>query len=251
MSKTNEIIKLSDDDEESSHLVKELGDDEDDPTPKQIFNAIAKMSKAQKETSDFLKTNKVNIEKIPLIVAVQNKHELRITRLEKQLDFMQQKDKENNLIIHGVPRVAPENVAVVFRKLTKLLLGVDKLDVQFISAMKVKAGGSDVPIVVRLTHVRDKILLLKKKKEKGDIFLEQLGFDVSKMENRKVFFSTQLIQPVYNLLKEAKKMKQLGFEFIWSRNTSVFIQQNAAAKKIKFDSIDELEQFKLTLNDNK
>lgn len=246
MPKINEVIKVSDD-EDNGHIVEELGDGDEDPTPKQIFNAIAKMSKAQKETSDFLKTNKVNIEKIPLIVSVQNKHELRITRLEKQLDFMQQKDKDNNLVIHGVPKVAPDNLAVVFRKLTKLLLGVEKLDVEYISAMKVKAGGNDVPIVVRLTHVRDKILLLKKKKEKGDIFLEQLGFDITKMENRKVFFSPQLIQPVYNLLKEAKKMKTLGFEFIWSRNTSVFIQQNAGAKKIKFDSIDELEQYKKTL----
>lgn len=241
-----DVIEVEDDD----HTIDELEDGDPDPTPKQIFNAIAKISKGQKETSDFIKKNKVNIEKIPSILSVQNKHELRISRLEKQLGFMQQKEKENNLMIHGIPKVAPEKLPVVFRKLTKILLGVDNLTPEYISAMKVSPGAKDVPIVVRLSHVRDKMLLLQKKKEKGDILLEQLGFDISKVENRKVFFSSQLIQPVYMLLKEAKKMKQSGYEFIWSRNTSVFIQKNAGAKKFKFDSMEELEQYKNTLKES-
>lgn len=88
---------------------------------------------------------------------------------------------------------------------------------------------------------------MKKKKEKGDVFIEQLGFDVTKMENKKIMLSPQLMSPVYNLLREAKKLKSLDYQFIWSRNTSVFIQKRADTRKIKFDCLDELEQFKLTL----
>lgn len=57
----------------------------------------------------------------------------------------------------------------------------------------------------------------------------------------------QLIPSVYNLLKEAKKMKSLGYQFIWSRNTSVFMQKDAESRKIKIDSFDELDQFKKSL----
>lgn len=67
---------------------------------------------------------------------------------------------------------------------------------------------------------------MKKKREKGDIMLEQLGFDVSKVENRKIFISNHLISSVYNLLKEARKMKQHGYQFAWSRGTTVFIQKS-------------------------
>lgn len=71
---------------------------------------------------------------------------------------MQQREKENNLIIHGIPRVATEKLPLVFRKLIKVIMGVDGLDFEFISAMKVKPGAKDNPIVVRFVHIKDKIL---------------------------------------------------------------------------------------------
>lgn len=69
----------------------------------------------------------------------------------------------------------------MFRKLTKAILGSEGFEFEFISAMKVKPGAKDYPIVVRLSNLKDKILLMQKKKEKGDVFIEQLGFDVSKI----------------------------------------------------------------------
>lgn len=246
--------------EEEGHpsILKPLGKDDADPSPKEIFNAIVNLSnshnklavdvnKFQKETSEFIKANKPNIEKIPELLDVQAKQGERIFKLERQLDFMQQREKEKNLIIHGIPRVSADKLPLVFRKLTKALLGVDGLEVEFVSAMKMKPGAKDNPIVVRFLHMKDKIALMKKKKEKGDVFIEQLGFDVSKIENKKIILSPQLISSVYNLLKEAKKMKLLGYQFIWSRNTSVFIQKSPDSTKIKFDSLDELIKYKMSL----
>lgn len=202
MKNNEEIFDVTDD--LPTGILKPLGEDDADPSPKEIFNAIVNLSashqkllndvyKFHKETSEFIKVNKTNIEKIPNVIEVQAKQGERITKLEKQLEFMQQKEKDNNLVIHDVPKVSTEKLSLVFRKITKILLGVDGLDLEFISAIKVKPNSTDHPILARLTHLKDKEILLKKKKEKGDIYIEQLGFDVTKITNTKIFLSSQLI----------------------------------------------------------
>lgn len=243
-------IVISDDDESS--LVP-LGEKDEEPSLKQIYNVIVglvashnKLAKDvygfQKETNDFLELNKVNIENIPTLMEGNKIMEIKMIKMEKQLEFINQKEKLNNIVINGIPKIATDKLPLILHKITKILLSRD-VNFEYISAMKVKPGSKSVPIVVNLTHERDKYLLMKKKKEIGEIFIEQLGFDVTKLPNSQVFLSNHLITSVYNLLKEARKLKKRGFEFVWTRNTSVFIQKDSTSEKIKFDSVLELEGF--------
>lgn len=260
MTETGEILVLDDEEENVAagiDVLKQLGSDDDDPTPKQIFNAIVTLalshkklssdvSKFQKETSTFLNKNKVNIEKIPELVEDNKKLTVKVNYLEKCVEVMQQRSKDKNIIINGIPKIATDKLPVIFKKITKIIMGCE-IPFEYVSAMNVKPGSKSQPIVVCCTNSQDKAALMKKKRVKGDIVLEQLGFDVTKVENRKVFISNHLIYPVYNLLKEARKMKQQGFQFVWSRGTSVFVQKNEGSPKIHFDSMEELEKFKATL----
>lgn len=250
MSKGEEKIVISDDDE---IMLVPLREDDEDPSPKQIYNAIVglvashnKLAKDvygfQKETNDFLKLNKGNIENIPKIMEGNKMLETKMIKLEKQIEFINQKEKLNNIVINGIPKIATDKLPIILHKITKILLSRD-VNFEYISAMKVKPGSKSVPIVVNLTHESDKHLLMKKKKEIGEIFIEQLGFDVTKIPNSQVFLSNHLITSVYTLLKEARKLKKRGFEFVWTRNTSVFIQKDSTSQKIKFDSVLELEGF--------
>lgn len=86
-------------------FLKPLGKNDADPSPKEIFNAIANLSNNhnklaanvetfQKETNEFIKANKLNIEKLPEVFMVQQKQGERIDKLETQLEFMQQRDKQ-------------------------------------------------------------------------------------------------------------------------------------------------------------
>lgn len=254
MPANEEVLVIEDEDFDVLH---QLGNDDADPTPKQIFNAIVGLSRShqklakdvnkfQKETSAFLVKHKSNIEKIPEIVEDNKKFEVRINRLEKCVEVMQQKEKDRNVIINGIPKISADKLPVMFRKITRIILGCE-IDFEYVSAMNVKPGSKAVPIVVCCSKSKDKALLMKKKREKGDISLEQLGFDITKVENRKVFISNHLISPVYQLLKEARKMKQHGFQFAWSRGTTVFIQKSENAPKVQFNSLDDLENFRTTL----
>lgn len=92
------ILVLDDEEEEvlanGIDVLKQLGNDDADPTPKQIFNAIVALSvshkkltsdvsKFQKETSAFLNKNKVNIEKITELVEENKKLTVKVNYLEK------------------------------------------------------------------------------------------------------------------------------------------------------------------------
>lgn len=252
----NEVLLIEEDEE--IDVLHQLGTEDADPTPKEIFNAIVGLSRShqklsndvnkfRKETSAFLMKHKTNIEKIPEIVEDNKKLEVRVNRLEKCVEMMQQKEKDRNVIINGIPKISTDKLPIMFRKITKIILGCD-IDFEYISAMTVKPGSKATPIVVCCSKSKDKALLMKKKREKGDISLEQLGFDVTKVENRKIYISNHLITPVYQLLKEARKMKQHGYQFAWSRGTTVFIQKSESSPKVHFNSLDELEKFKTTLH---
>lgn len=162
MSSEDNIIILDDDE---SMLIP-LGVNDDEPSPKQIYNAIVglavshnKLAKDvyafQTETNKFLKSNKDNIEKIPQILNENKILEVKITKLEKQVDFINQKEKVNNIVINGVPKIAVDKLPIILHKITKILVGRD-VSYEYISAMKVKPGSKSNPIVVKVTHERDK-----------------------------------------------------------------------------------------------
>lgn len=51
-----------------------------------------------------------------------------------------------------------------------------------------------------------------------------------------------LIAPVYGLFKEARKLKQNGYQFVWVRGCTVFIQKDKNAKKLAINSLEELNK---------
>lgn len=75
--------------------------------------------------------------------------------------------------------------------------------VEFTTILKDKTGKFN-SILVGVRTLKDKIRLMKKNNELGDIFLEQLGFDISKIKNAPVFLSDHLIPTIYGLLREAR-----------------------------------------------
>lgn len=232
-------------------ILKPLGVTDAEPTCKEIFNAIVNLSnshnklssdvtKFQLETSEFIKKNKMNIEKIPQLATDQNLLIEKVNRMEKRLDYFQQKSNAKNIIISGIPRVTVDLLPRIFGKIVKILLGTNEIiPIEFITVLKDKTGKFN-SILVGLLTLKDKILLMKKKKEQGDLFLEQLGFDITKMDNSLVFLSDHLIGSVYGLLREARKLKKEGFQFVWCRGCTVFVQKDKESRKFIVNCLDDL-----------
>lgn len=92
----NDDVIVLDENEVQPAILKPLGEDDADPSPKEIFNAIVNLSnghnklaadvqKFQKETSEFIRINKSNIEKLPDLFDVQVKQGEKNGKLERQL----------------------------------------------------------------------------------------------------------------------------------------------------------------------
>lgn len=237
----------------SQPIMKPLGESDADPSPKEIFNAIVNLSnshnklsfdvtKFQLETSTFIKNNKVNIEKIPQIICDQNQLVEKVNSIEKRLEYFQQKSNIKNVIISGIPHCVPELLPRIFSKVVKALLGpAEVIPTEFITILRDKSGQFN-SILVGLSTLKDKVKLMKSKKEKGDLFLEEIGFDVTKVKNARVFLSDHLIAPVYALFREARKLKQNGYLFVWVRGCTVFIQKDKESNKMRINCLDDLKK---------
>lgn len=168
MSSNDDVLVIEEDDStiKDRTVLQQLGNEDDDPTPKQIFNAIVALSlphqkltsdvsKFQKETSAFLKKNKSNIERIPELVADNKKMEVKVSRLEKCIEVMQQKEKDRNVtrnvIINVIPKVSADRLPIIFKKITKIVMG-SEIEFEYISAMNVKPGSKSQPIVIRCVN---------------------------------------------------------------------------------------------------
>lgn len=81
---------------------------------------------------------------------------------------MQQRDKDKNIIINGIPKISAEKLPIVFKKITKIIMGCE-IAFEYVSTMNVKPGSKSQPIVVCCVNSQDKAILMKKKHEKGDI----------------------------------------------------------------------------------
>lgn len=126
-------------------ILKPLGVTDAAPTCKEIFNAIVNLSnshnklssdvtKFQLETSEFIKKNKMNIEKIPQLATDQNLLIEKVNRMEKRLDYFQQKSNAKNIIISGIPRVTVDLLPRIFGKIVKILLGTNEIiPIEFIT----------------------------------------------------------------------------------------------------------------------
>lgn len=231
--------------------MKPLGDSDAEPTGKEIFNAIVSLSnshnklsadvkKFQLETSEFIKKNKLNIEMIPQIANDQKQLSDKVNSMEKRLDFFQQRSNMKNLIISGIPKVTPDLLSRVFAKVVKVLLGpTEVIPVEFITVMKDKSGKFNA-ILVGLQNLKDKVKLMKMKKEKGELFLEELGFDITKMNNSPVYLSDHLIGSVFALLREARKLKKDGYQFVWCRGCTIFVQKDKDSVKYTVNCNEDL-----------
>lgn len=243
-----EIIESEDN---SMILMKPLGASDAEPTGKEIFNAIVNLSnshnklscdvkKFQLETSEFIKKNKLNIEMIPQIANDQKQLIEKVNNMEKRFDFVQQRSNMKNLIISGIPKVSSELLPRLFGKVVKILLGpTEVVPVEFITVMKDKSGKFNA-ILVGLLTLKDKEKLMKMKKAKGDLFLEELGFDITKMNNSPVYLSDHLIGSVFALLREARKLKQNGYQFVWCRGCTIFVQKDKDSLKYTVNCTEDL-----------
>lgn len=177
----------------------------------------------------------------------------RLINLEGDHNRLLQEKLLNNLIITGISKTLDPTAA--FWKLVQLLaVNIAKEDVRDIQLLRAKVSRDSSKsqrfatstILVKFASSAPKILLVKKKREIGVAFSNQIAELLPQQsavsKHTAIFFRDHLSSFSLNLYNKAKEAKStIGFKFVWTKNAEVLMCQDKGSKVFKIRNEIDLE----------
>lgn len=177
------------------------------------------------------KANKVMGEMMEEVKRENNKLRNDLTLLQNKVLNMEIVKCDKSIEINGAFEGA-DNDDVIKKKALKVLKYVipdfsDNL-VEDLKAIKPKDRAPLASLTLKSRAVVQDVL--RGRREKGDINTTTCGID---QRAKRVFINEVLSKSTYQLLKEAKQLRQRGFKYVWSRNNLVFIKKDDGDQAIR------------------
>ncbi|KAI4461393.1 l1 transposable element-related [Holotrichia oblita] len=146
--------------------------------------------------------------------------------LRTRVHDLEQYSRKNNIRIFGIPVALEENLEDNMCKLINEKLKVDIRPEHIDNCHRIgKNVDGKQPIIIKLTKYKHKEDILK---------------NASITRREKIYFSEDLTQERFNLLRTCKK--SFGNTNVWSRNGVVNVR--CQSKKFKIKTLQELEELK-------
>lgn len=142
--------------------------------------------------------------------------------VKNTLNDYEKEKKENNLVISGIDIGKQDNASTITKKCLQVLKYVDNsVDEQCIKT--VKKIGNEMSKVIITFHRNDiKSRIMENKKKRGQF--SQKDCKVGN-QNVKVYINEDLTQYTYKLLQESKKLRTIGYSFIWCKYGNVYARK--------------------------
>lgn len=247
---------------ESQQSVDLTKNDSEEGTSKEILKVLKSFrNEFRSEILELKKENKKFNEKI---IEIDNKiknvcdnHNVldnKIDNLNHQINFLQQRDFKNDLLITGLPIITGESlIDTVIQYLNKLHKNFNNTNIEFAYRFKSPVSHQQhqntcLPVVVRFSNYSVKKEVLSKQKELGPVDQQIEGGSTSNSTIRKTYSQQRLTPCNYQLLQKARDFKQKSdFKFAWvSDSFNIFIQKDESSEAIKIVSLKQLEDFQRT-----
>lgn len=176
----------------------------------------------------------------------------KISVIERRLGALEENGPKRNVPIRNVARkvlhkitlggievASGENVKQLCSKVFgKLGVSIDvENDIGECSRLKSKNAGTIPAIVVELSSRQDLELLLKAASQ-VDVHNTDLDLNV----DRKIFINEKLSSSCYNLLREAKKLRDHGFKFVWARNDRVLVRKVEGDRVLQMRDTEDIKK---------
>lgn len=239
-----------------------VGDIPENPTNRDLLVAIRDLSKSQQFLGE--KYDDV-IEKIETIMQQYGEMEKRVTSLEKENDSLKrqlktqgdsqkqhkgrvsQKELECNAVITGVPNDIEEKEAL--RKIADKIDETIKVDDCVVKATRLYAvnengqnAATKIPVVVSFASIDAKAKFLAAFKKKRLLTADECGVSGG---DAKIVVMEQLSNYNFQLLKEARKLKEAGtVKFVWFQNSNVLVRKDENARIFRIACNEDLAKFK-------
>lgn len=157
-----------------------------------------------------------------------------LSTVKKQLNKKEQNELKNNIIVHGVPYMANENIPEIITKIGQTL----ETPVGKFSAFRMgKEGAKNSAIKVIFDNEDTKKGFLKSK-NKFNLGSRDLGYTT----DNKVFLNHDLTKANLELFKEAKIFKSNNsFKYLWISNGSILLKKDENSKVIVIENTEQLK----------
>lgn len=165
-----------------------------------------------------------------------------VTTLRARLESIDQYNRNRNIELVGVPEVEGERVPEIVNKLSNLLnIPLDYAsDVQAAHRVPTKSKTGVKPIIIQFTNrqTRDAVLL-KAKSKKLSGHLKSTSF-VPNAPSVNVYVNEHLTLYFKGLLFEAKKLKDVGYKYVWLKEGRVFARMSDSSRVIQILSMEDV-----------
>lgn len=160
----------------------------------------------------------------------------RVEKLELALNTQQANNIKKNICINGL--INNDEKTNAKQKTLKLFSYLDATenDLESIKLLDTKSG---IKVVATLVDDTAKERILGARARKGKITRRTVGIG---LEDTVIYVSEELTKDLYSLFKSAKKLKDVGYKYIWHRNGKVLVRKQEGDKTIFIKSQNFLNE---------
>lgn len=160
----------------------------------------------------------------------------RLEVLEQKMNIQEQKERQNNIIVTGIPAQENEDTKEVMNKvLNTMKLNVQEIRITDCFRLKQNKEG---PILVKLPEQTIKMRIIKKIKELRGIKVSECGLTGI---NRNIFLNEDLTVANQKLFKSARDFKKENkLAAAYCRNGEIYLRKTAQEQSIRIRSVQDL-----------
>lgn len=222
------------------NIIKESFQQFLNPVEKKIDKKLQELEKSVQFMSTSFEEQKLKFEEVleELKIVKKENQDLkqRLQKMESKVDDMELKEKQNNIVVVGVPKQRNADTKIIMDKiLTSMGLEEHKNKVQ--ESFRIK-NVEDGPILVKFSSVDIKKEVIRKVKQLRGLKLNTCGLSG---EDRNIYLNEDLTIAKSSLFKKVREIKLAkGYKAAFIANGIIYLKKNDRDPGIKIRSEDDL-----------
>ena len=221
-------------------IIKDLLGEFLNPIKKSLEVEMKELKESVQFMSNSFDDHKTKIEKVMKeLKQIKRKNmdlKTKLNELEKKINNQEQKEKQNNMIIVGVPKQNEKDP----KKTVKKIIRAMKIEVADEDVKEVFRIGKkeDAPILIKLSKQEMKTEILKTIKKIKGIKTNKCGLEG---RNNNLFFNEDLTNYNQNLFKTAREFKKTHkLKSVYTMYGKIYLRKNDTDAPVRISSKDDL-----------
>lgn len=166
--------------------------------------------------------------------------------LRKEISELQQYTRRDNVLVFGIPESPDDTVYQVIDKVSEAIGGTSLVPDISIAHRLPSKPDRPRPILIRFTKRTSRDLWLHHFKEESKKESDGPGLPLQKiyplLPTGRFTAGEHLTNATRNLLNTTRDAaKQLGYQFVWTRDCKVFVRKDERSPAIKISSVEDVD----------